>query len=163
MQVLSLHTFDKLKGWTWRWINRRQKNFMTCADGFHHFGIMFSCQQRLIVARVLVQLLLSATCCHPDQTSVLIGDPFANIALYWEKVEVLVYIFYVKSYLFFYCCCWWLPLTLHILINFAFSLQQCGPLDRSSGEYEEILRHELLIWIVVKICRALKTIWIHTE
>lgn len=39
----------------------------------------------------------------------------------------------------------WCALTFYVLLHFAFSFQQFGPLDGSSGEYDEIVRHELLV------------------
>lgn len=61
------------------WVNVHS---LTCADGLYQFGVVLGSEKRLVVSWVLLQLVLSPTGCHPDQSPVLIGNPLTYITLY---------------------------------------------------------------------------------
>lgn len=75
------------------WNNLSEKlNRLTCLDGLHKFGVVLGSQQGLVVPWVPLQLILSPTGCHPDQSPVLIGNSFAYVTLYWNRGEYLCWV-----------------------------------------------------------------------
>lgn len=63
---------------------------LTCANGVSQRGVVLGSQQRLVITRVALQLLLSTTGCHPDPGSVLVGHAFAHVPFHFGK-DRLVY------------------------------------------------------------------------
>lgn len=53
--------------------------------------------------------------------------------------------------------------TFEILLHLASAFQQLGPLDGTSGEHGQVLRHQLLVGVIVKVLCSLKAIWIHSR
>lgn len=67
------------------WTQRPCLCNLTCTNGVSQRGVVLGSQQRLVITRVALQLLLSTTGCHPDPGSVLVGHAFAHVPFHFEK------------------------------------------------------------------------------
>lgn len=57
----------------------------TCVDGFFQFGLVLHGQQRLVITRVFLQVLLGTAGCHPDPGAVLVRHTFAHVPLHFQN------------------------------------------------------------------------------
>lgn len=64
---------------------------LTCTYGLHQFRVMLGSKQGLVVAWILLELVLSSTGRHPDQSPMLVGNALPYISLYWRKERTLTF------------------------------------------------------------------------
>lgn len=124
--------------------------WLTNVNRLLQLGVVLHCQQRLVVASVVLQLLLSPTGCHPDLRPVLIRNSFANKPFHFPKKNQKTDVFHGHMPQRHGAAAGGANLcTCHILLHLRLLLQELGPSPGPPVEDDHVLVHHVLVGFVV--------------